>query len=49
MGVYGSDIFLALISREQKKNHTVNLSCRIDKNVYDTLLEAAHEKVISLN
>ena len=31
------------------KNHTINLSCRIDKHVYDTLLEAAHEKGISLN
>ncbi len=41
--------FLALISKEQQKNHTVNLSCRIDKHVYDTLLEAAHEKGISLN
>ncbi len=41
--------FLALISKERQKNHTVNLSCRIDKNVYNTLLEAAHEKGISLN
>jgi len=41
--------FLALISKERQKNHTVNLSCRIDKHVYDTLLEAAHQKGISLN
>ena len=47
--VFGRLIFLALISKEQKKNHTVNLSCRIDKTVYNTLLEAAHEKGISLN
>ena len=40
---------MALISKEQKKNLTVNLSCRIDKNVYDTLSKDAHEKGISIN
>jgi len=31
------------------KNHTVNLSCRIDKDVYEILSKNADEKGISLN
>ncbi len=31
------------------KNHTVNLSCRIEKDVYDVLNKEAKEKGISLN
>ena len=31
------------------KNHTVNLSCRIDKDVYEVLSKNADEKGISLN
>jgi len=31
------------------KNHTVNMSCRIDKTVYDALVEDAKRKGISLN
>ena len=31
------------------KNHTVNLSCRIDKDVYEVLSKDADEKGISLN
>jgi len=32
-----------------RKNHTVNLSCRIDKDVYEILSKNADEKGISLN
>jgi len=31
------------------KNQTVNLSCRIEKDVYDVLNKEANEKGISLN
>jgi len=31
------------------KNQTVNLSCRIEKDVYDVLNKEAKEKGISLN
>ncbi len=31
------------------KNHTINLSCRIDKDVYEVLSKNANEKGISLN
>ena len=35
--------------RNETKNATVNLSCRLEKDVYDSLAKDANEKGISLN
>lgn len=43
-----SHISLKSIFKDHK-NHTVNLSCRIDKDVYEVLSKDADEKGISLN